>query len=102
MVMGSFLSVVINIINILCSIVKTENHPPVRPHSHGPEAFQWTSERMQTETRHIHMGHGRSGVKSYQNIPQLASVFRVYTALVVLFKKTLQPFVADGPYQSVM
>lgn len=57
---------------------------------------------MQTETRHIHMGHGRSGVKSYQNIPQLASVFRVYTALVVLFKKTLQPFVADGPYQSVM
>jgi hypothetical protein len=37
-------------------------------------------------------------VKRRQNIPQLANVFRVYAARVVLLEKPLQSLVADCPY----
>jgi hypothetical protein len=43
------------------------------------------------------MGNGWGSVKRRQNIPQLASVFGVYAARVVLFKKPFQSLVADGP-----
>jgi hypothetical protein len=53
---------------------------------------------MQPEPRQIHVVNGSSGVKRCQNIPQLANMFRVYAARVVLFKKPLQSLVADCPY----
>ena len=87
MVIGCFLSVVIDIINVLRAIVKSKNHPPVGADSYGPEAFHLASERMQPEPRHIHMGNGWGGVKRCQNIPQLTYMFRVYAARVVLFKR---------------
>jgi hypothetical protein len=37
-------------------------------------------------------------MKGRQNIPQRVGVFRIYAARVVLFKKPLQPLVADCPY----
>jgi hypothetical protein len=43
------------------------------------------------------MGNGWGSVKRRQNIPQLAGVFRVYAARVVLFKKPFQSLVADCP-----
>ncbi len=57
MVMGWFLSVVVNIINVLRISVKTENHPPVGPHGDSPKAFQLPFELMKPETGHIHMGN---------------------------------------------
>src|SRR5262245_59501833 len=56
MVMGGFLSMVIDIINVLRAVVKAENHPPVGPDSYSPEAFIRALERMQPEARHVHMG----------------------------------------------
>jgi hypothetical protein len=50
---------------------------------------------MQPESRQIHVGNGTGGVKRRQNIPQLANVFRVYAAWVVLFKKPFQSPVAN-------
>jgi hypothetical protein len=41
------------------------------------------------------MGNGRGCVKRRQNIPQLADMFRVYAARVVLFKKPFQSPMAD-------
>ena len=100
MVIGRFLSVVIDIINILRAIVKAKNHPPVGPDSYSPEAFHLAPERVQPESRQVHMGDGRGSVESHQNIPQLADVFRVYATRIVLFKEPFQPLVADCPYQS--
>jgi hypothetical protein len=37
-------------------------------------------------------------VKGRENVPQLANVFRVHAARVVLLEKTFQSLVADGPY----
>jgi len=96
--MGCFLSVVIDIINVLRAVVKAEHHPPVGPDSYGPEAFHLASERMQPEPRHVHMGNGWGGVKRCQNIPQLTNMFRIYAARIVQFKKPFQTLVADCPY----
>lgn len=87
MVMGCFLSVVIDIINVLRAAVKTENHPPVGAHCNGPEAFQLAFERMQSEPRQIHVVNSSGGVKRCQNIPQLAHMFRFYAGRGVLLKK---------------
>src|ERR1700687_1554954 len=95
MVIGCFFSVVIDIINILRAVVKTENHPPVCPDRYRPEAFQLASERMQPEPRHIHMGNGWGSVKRRQNIPQLANMLRVYAPRIAFFKKPFQSFVAN-------
>jgi hypothetical protein len=98
MVIGWFLSVVIDIINVLRVAVKAENHPPVGPNGHGPKTFHLAFERMQPESRQIHVVNGSSGVKRRQDIPQLADMFRVYAAWVVLFEKAFQSLVADCPY----
>ena len=44
------------------------------------------------------MGHGGGRIEGRQNIPQLADVFRVQAARVVLLKKPFQPLVAECPY----
>jgi len=98
MVMGWFLSVVIDIINVLRAAVKAENHSPVSAYRNRPKAFRLTFERMQPGPRQIHVVNGSSGVKRCQNIPQLANMFRVYAARIVLFKKPFQSLVADCPY----
>ena len=46
----------------------------------------------------IHVVNGSSGVKRRQDIPQLADMFRVYAARLVLFEKPFQSLVADCPY----
>jgi hypothetical protein len=98
MVMGWFLSVVIDIINVLRVVVKAENHPPVGAYCNRPKASRRAFERMQPESRQIHVVNVSSGVKRCQNIPRLANMFRVYAARVVLFKKPFQSLVADCPY----
>jgi hypothetical protein len=98
MTMGLFLSVVIDIINILRAFVKTKSYSPVGPDSHSPEAFHPASQRMQPEPWEVHMGNGWSSVKRRQNVSQLANMLRVYAARVTLFKQPLQSLVAKCPY----
>jgi hypothetical protein len=93
--------VVIDIINVLRVTIETKNYPPVGPNGHGPKTFHLAFERMQPESRQVHVGNRRGGMKRRQNIPQLVGVFRVYLAWVVLFKKPFQPLVADCPYYPV-
>jgi hypothetical protein len=50
--------------------------------------------------RQVHMVNGSSGVKGRQNIPQLADMFWVYAARVVLFERPFQSPVANYPYHS--
>jgi hypothetical protein len=69
MVMGWFLSVVIDIINILRAVFKTKNHPPVGPNGHSPKAFHLAFERVQPQLRLVHVSKRRSWMKRRQNIP---------------------------------
>jgi hypothetical protein len=78
MVMACFLSVVIDIINIVrAAVFKPENHPPVSPNCHSPKTFHLAFKRMQPKPRQVHMGDGGGGMKRHQNISQLAGVLRV-------------------------
>jgi len=64
MVMGWFLLVVIDIINILhATVVKTENHPPVGAYGNRPKAFHLSFERMQPQPRLVQVSKGRGGMK---------------------------------------
>jgi hypothetical protein len=100
-VMGWFLLVVIDIINILRPAVKAKYHAPVCPDSYGPEAFHLASERMQAKPRQIHLSDGWGSVKRRQNVSQLTRVFRVYAAGLILFEKALQSFMANVAYHLV-
>ena len=86
-VIGLFRSVVIDIINVLRSVVKTKYHSPVGAYCNGPKAFHLTLEGMRPKSRQVHMGNAGGGVKRRQNVPQFANVFRVYAARVVLFEQ---------------
>ncbi|MGH9433723.1 MAG: hypothetical protein ACRD3T_19515 [Terriglobia bacterium] len=89
MIMGrSPCLVIIDIINILgVALGKTENHPPVSPDGHGPKAFSSGLERMQPETRHVHIGHGAGRVEPRENIPKFNDVFSRHPARFVVFVK---------------
>jgi hypothetical protein len=87
MVMGCIVSVVIGIINVLRVAIESKNHTPVGPNGHRPKAFHLACERVQPESRQVHVGNGRGGVKRRQNIPKLANMFRVYAAWAVLLKE---------------
>ena len=81
MIMGRFLSVVIDIINVRHAIIKTENHPPVCPNGHGPKAFHLAFERMQPQPRLVQVSKGRGGMKGRQNIPKRLGMFTIDPAL---------------------
>jgi hypothetical protein len=87
MVIGWFLLVVIDIINILRTVGKTENHPPVSAHGNRSKAFHLALERMQPQPRLVQVGKGRGGMKGRQNIPQRPGMFRMNPPWVVMFKK---------------
>ena len=59
MVMGWFLLVVIDIINILhAAVVKTENHPPVGAYGNRLKALHLSFERMQPQSRLVQESKG--------------------------------------------
>jgi len=87
---------VIDIINVLRARVKAENHAPVGAHCNGPKALLLAFERMQPESRQVHVVNRGSCVKRRQNITQFARMFRVNSAWVVLLKKPFQSLVANG------
>ncbi len=101
MIMGLFLSVAIDIVDVLRPAAKAENHSPVGARGNRPKAFRRAFERMQPEPRQIHVGNGSDGVKRCRNIPQLANMLRVNATRIVLFKKPFQTLVTNCPYHPV-
>ena len=87
MFIGWFFSVVIDIINILCTAIEAEDHPPISLDGHSPKAFHLAFERMQAKPGQAHVSNIRGSVKCCQNIAQFANMLRVYTTRIVLFKK---------------
>jgi hypothetical protein len=95
MVKGFLISVVIDIINILSFAIETKGYTPVCANGYGPKPFQLSFERMQPESRQVHVIHRRCGVKHRQNIPELPNMFRHYAACVVVFEEPSQSLVTN-------
>jgi len=93
-----FLSVVIDIVNVLRVTIEAKNNPPVGPNGYGPKAFHLAFERMQPQLRLVYVSNGWGGMECRQNISKLVRMFRIYTPWVILLKKPFQPLVTDGPY----
>src|SRR5216684_3384788 len=97
---GSF-SVVVHIVNVECAAVcKMENHSPVRSNGHGVKTLQLALERMQPETRQVHICDGLRRVEPGENIAQLHHMLGQHAARVVVFVKAFQSLVADRPDHS--
>ena len=92
MVMGWFLSVVIDIINIFRAVVKTENHPPVGANCNRPKAFHLAFKRMQPQPRLVQVSKGRGGMNDRQNIPQRLGMFRIYPLGSSCSKSRFNPY----------
>jgi hypothetical protein len=67
--MAWFLSVVIDVVNVLRAIIKAEDHSSIGPDGHGPKAFHLAFERMQPQFWLIHVSNGWGGMECRQNIP---------------------------------
>jgi hypothetical protein len=94
--------VVVQIINVEGIVVrKSEDHTPVRADRYRPKSFHLTLERMQPESRHIHIGDRAGRVQTRKNVAQSDEVFSDYAAMVVVFVKPVQPLVTNRPDRSI-
>lgn len=83
---------VIHILNI--AVRKTKCDSPVGADSHGPKSYQVTLQRMQAESRQVHILGSNGHIQTGQDIPQLVCMFSYNTARIILFVQPLQPFMA--------
>ena len=87
---------VIDIIDVQrVAIFKAEDHPPVGPHCYRPKPSPVPLERVQLETRHVHVGNAASRIKPDQNIAELHNMLGIHAARVIVFVKASQPFMAN-------
>ena len=75
---------------------KAEYHPPVCTYRYRQETFGLAFERMQPDTRHIHIGQDTGCVEPRENIAELDDVFRENAARVVVF---IEAFSAPCAYR---
>jgi hypothetical protein len=85
---------VIDVKNILA--FKAQSHTPIRADSHGPVPLQLTFERMQFESRQVHVRDRAGRIKSNQDVSELHAVFGQYAARVIVIKKAIEPLVAEA------
>jgi hypothetical protein len=91
--------VVIDVVNILdVPFFEAKSHPPVGANRNSPEAFHLAFERVQPETRQIHMLNLRRCLKGRQNVPELVNVFRIDAARIILLEEPSQSLVAYRLY----
>jgi hypothetical protein len=76
---------------------EAENHPPVCTYRYREKTLELAFERMQPETRHIHIGDDAGRVEPRENIAEFDDVFGENAARVVICMKASQPLVAYRP-----
>jgi len=76
---------------------KTEDHAPVRPYRHAPEAFQAALEGVKPETGEIHIFGLSSTVEDSKDILDLFNVIGMDTFGFSVLKKLPQPLVPEAP-----
>jgi len=76
---------------------KAEHHPPVRPDSHAPEAFQSALEGVEPETGEIHVFRLSSTVEDRKDILDLLNVIGMDALGFAVLKEPPQPLVPETP-----
>jgi hypothetical protein len=90
--------VVIDIIDIVgASLIESENDSPVCADGNGVKAFSLAFQRVELESRQIHVRDCSCRIQPRQNIPQLAGMFGIDAARIVVLVETPQPFVTNRP-----
>ena len=79
---------VIDIIDVQrVAVFKTENHPPVGPHSYRPEPSPVPFEGMQPKTGHAHIGNAARRVKPDPNISEFHNMLGSRPARIIVCVK---------------
>jgi hypothetical protein len=89
---------VVDQINVAgAAFFKAEDHAPVRPYRHAPEAFQSALEGVEPETREIHVFRLASAVQDEEYILELLDVIGMDAFGLAVLKKPPQPFMPEAP-----
>lgn len=83
---------VIDQIDVGCmAALDAEHNPPVRPHCDRPEALQVAFERMQPETRQIHVVRRSGTVQDEKDVPDLIQEVGADALPLTALEKPFQP-----------
>jgi hypothetical protein len=89
---------VVHQINVAgAAFFKAEDHSPVRPDSHAPEAFQAALEGVEPETGEIHVFWLSSAIEDGKDILDLLDVIGMDAFGLAVLKKPPQPLVPEAP-----
>ena len=89
---------VIDQINVAsAAFFKAEDHAPVRPDCHAPEASQATLEGVEPETGEIHVFRLSGTVENGEDILDLLNVIGMDALRFAVLEKPLQPLVPEAP-----
>ena len=73
---------------------KTEDDTPIGANGDRVKTLPFAFEGVKPETGQIHVRHRAGSIEPGQNISQLAGMFRIHTAGIVVLVNALQSFVA--------
>jgi len=77
------------------SVPEFKSHCPVAVHPHRPAAARQTGQRMQAESRNIHIINGLRGIQCCQQHSQPFAVVGLNTGCAACCKEFLQPLVPE-------
>src|SRR3990172_1891048 len=87
-------SVVVKIIDVQRIVIgKAEHHSPVGANRDRPESFPVALERMEPESRQVHILNLPGSVEPRENVSQLLRVLREHPTWVVVLVKASQSLV---------
>src|SRR5207245_9507448 len=85
--------VVVDIVNVKCvTLGKAKNHAPIRANRYRPKAFQPALERMQPESRQVHVCNGSRRIQTGENVTQLLRMLAHHATRVVVLIEPFQSF----------
>jgi hypothetical protein len=89
--------VVVRQINVeSIAIFKAKNDPPVGAHNNRPKAFKIANERMQAQSRKVHVVDPFGCIQKAENIVDPLDVLCAYAFSIAVIEKTLKAFVAKA------
>ena len=77
--------------------IEAKDDAPIRPDGHGPEPDQITLERMQPETRQVHLANLVGFIETRQNALDLVDLIRPELAPIAFLVQPLQSAVPKAP-----
>jgi hypothetical protein len=78
------------------AILESKNDSPVRPHGHGPKAFEIAFKGVQAESWQSQRVDSVRRVQYSQYLPQFAHMLGTYASCILVLEKLPQPFVPEA------